>query len=1653
MEAPREVGVWRQTRTLLYKNYLVKWRTKKSSGQEVLLPIFFLFWLILMSMMYPNKKYDEVADNNLGSVAYSKMSQFIIGYTPVTPFTTKIITKMSSECFQEGIITEEFFTEQEMQKASLHRPPNFVGVVFKDSMSYHLRFPPTVVPLSASYVESRASCPGPSNTCEAEKYLRSGFTTLQICLDAAIIQLKTNHSVLEDLEFTNAVMMGESAVMEIDNFPRAIILIYLVIAFSPFGCYLATHITAEKEKKLKEFLMIMGLHDTAFWLSWVLLYTSLIFVMSLLMSIIATFSSLFPKSSSFVIFLLFFLYGISSVFFAFMLTPLFKKSKHVGTVEFLTTLAFGFVGLTIVILEDFPKSFVWLLSPLCQCTFLVGIAQVMHLEDYEEGAIFSSLTYGPYPLVIALLLLALDSVLYLLVAVYLDQVIPGEYGLRRSSFFFLKPSFWLKRTKNYKELYEASITGNLNFNEITEPVSSEFQGKEAIRINGVQKSFVKKNETVEALKGLSFDIYEGQITALLGHSGTGKTTLMNVLCGLCPPSDGFASIYGYRVSEIDEMLDVRKITGVCQQSDIYFDILTVEENLSIVASIKGIPPNYVIQEVQKVLLDLDMQPIKDNQVKKLSGGQKRKLSIGFAILGDPKVLLLDEPTAGMDPCSRHTVWSLLKSKKANRVTVFSTHFMDEADIIADRKAVISQGMLKCVGSSFFLKTKWGIGYRLSMHIDRYCNTEGTASLVRQHIPGASLLKQNEEQLVYALPFKDMDKFSALFSDLDTHTHLGVISYGVSMTTLEDVFLKLEVEAEIDQADFSVFNPQQAEEELDAKSINELEQSLLILSETKSCAVSNKSLWKKQVSTMAKVHFLSLQREIKSATAVFLLFTLFLVVQILLFLIRHYLKNAVVPVKLSPDLYFLKPKDVYHKYKTSLLIQNSTESDIEDIIRSLRSQNILTEIFNGSDYLSSAHHTTALNGSGYVSVAPHSAAINVFHTDNSYTFTVAFNRTMVHSLPVMMNVISNLYLRILNVTENINIWSSPFFQEFTDTFSTVVLYFGAVLLGIIVTGMPPYFAMENAENHKIKAYTQLKISGLYPSAYWCGQALIDIPLFYIILFLMIGSLFVFHHEVYFFPEKFLAVVFSFIGYVPSVILFTYIVSFTFKTIQNTKEFWSFIFSVAALVCSFIIELVSFMWCYTAAAVLHTCFSVFIPIYPLIGSLISFIKITQKLDHKMERNSERLLVSVIAPYLQCVMWLFLLRYLEMKYGGKSIREDPFFRTPVKPKPWKFPDVPHEEDEDEDVKAERLRVKEMTTCQSCEEKPAILVSSLHKEFDEKKDFLLGRKIKKVATNHVSLCVKKGEILGLLGPSGAGKSTLINMLVGEIEPTSGQMLMENYSLGDNSENNSMRFVGYCPQTNPLWPDITLQEHFEIYGAIKGMHESDMKEVIKCISSALDFEEHLQKKTKKLAAGIKRKLCFALSMLGNPYVTLLDEPSTGMDPKAKQHMWKAIRAAFKTRERAAILTTHYTEEADAVCDRVAILVSGKLRCIGTVQHLKSKFGRGYFLEIKLKDTKQKERLQREVLHIFPNANRQESFSSVLAYKIPKEDVHSLALSFSKLEEAKHAFNIEEYSFSQATLEQVFVELAKEQEEEDSSFGTLNSTLWWERSQGDKVVF
>ncbi|XP_068119418.1 cholesterol transporter ABCA5 isoform X2 [Hyperolius riggenbachi] len=1527
------------------------------------------------------------------------------------------------------------YPNEESLKAASASFLQFVGVKFDDPMSYKLMFFPFFVPRSVSYIQEHCS----ALRCDAARYHYSAFTHLQTCIDSAIIQRKTNHSVWDELKDTKAVIMEKVQMVEVDSYYHALMSICLVMAFSPFGCSPAAYIVAEKEKKLKEFMKILGLHDTAFWLPWVLLYIAFILLVSLLMAFITTVFTPFGHSSWFLVFLLYSLYGISLILFALMLTPLFKKAKQAGAVAFLATLLLGALGIFIVLKEDFPKSFVWFFSPFCQCTFMIGIAQLMILEEHGKGAQLFNLKDGPYPLIITFIFLVVDSVMYLLLASYLDQILPGEYGLKRTPLFFLKPSYWSKRRRNYGVLDEAFFCTNTDLSDAVEPVPLGLQGKEAIRIKHVHKSFKKENQQVEALQGLTLDIYEGQITALLGHSGTGKSTLMNILCGLCPPSEGAATIYGHRVTDIDEILDIRKVIGVCQQTDIHFDVLTVQENLSVFASLKGINEAAKEQEINRILHDLDMEATKHNQVKSLSVGQRRKLAVGIAILGNPKVLLLDEPTAGMDSCSRYTVWNVLKRRKANSVIVFSTHYMEEADILADRKAVISQGTLKCVGSSLFLKSKWGVGYRLSMDIKPASNVASVSALVTQHVPGASLSLATESSLIYSLPLKDVDIFPGLFSALDNDCSLGVMNYGVSVTTLEDVFFRLETETDVDQPDDNIFTQQRADDDRKWKSTDDIDQGLLSLPEPEQSMLSGRALWKQQVATVAKLHFRNIHRDSKCVRYVSLFLLLFLSAQAAAIIMHWYIHKPSVPIRLSADLYFLRPGQKGQKHLTSLLLQSTSGDNINDVIDSLHNQKIRVDLMNGTQYMS---------------VAPHNGALDVIQSGKYLMYEAIFNSSMVHSLPVLINIISNNLLRHLHVNETIQVWSSPFPQEYFDISFKITLYFLVIYLGIIATGMLPFFAMENTYNHKVKTYTQLKMSGLYQSAYWVGQAAVDMPLYLLILSIMLATFFIFNRGIPLYAGTVVSLVVCLIGYVPANVLLTYAFSFSHKHVGDVRQSYSTCFSMICLISITVIELASAMGNELTSAIFHDMFSIFIPVYPLIGCLICFLKKSWKVsgDENSYRQLVRVLVAVISPYIQCFVLLMILRHLEVKNGGKTFRPDPLFRTKdKKSKSWKFSEVP--EDEDEDVRTERARVGEYMASNAYE-KPAILVSALHKEYNEKAKTIVGKAMRKLVANNISFCVRKGEILGLVGPNGAGKSTLLDMMVGQIEPSAGQILIGSQSSAERGAA-PPRFVGYAPQMNHLWPEIKLQEHLEAYAAIKGMTGSGLQEVIERIIDGLDLKEEAQKPTKKLSVGSQRKLCFALSMLGNPEVVLLDEPSTGMDSKAKQQMWKMIRSTFKGKDQAAVLTTHFMEEAEAVCDRVAIMVSGQLRYIGSVQHLKSKFGRHYSLELKLdadSGAQQMEILHREILKHFPNASRQESFASLMSYKVPKEDVQSLSQAFFNLAQVKHTFNVEEYSFSQSSLEQVFIELAKEQEEEDN-FATMNSTLCWNRRQEDRVAF
>jgi len=223
----------------------------------------------------------------------------------------------------------------------------------------------------------------------------------------------------------------------------------------------------------------------------------------------------------------------------------------------------------------------------------------------------------------------------------------------------------------------------------------------------IVKNLVKKYGDFYALNGLSFEVNENEIFGLLGPNGAGKTTLIHILATLLKPTTGGAVVNGYDV--LHNATKVRKSIGVVFQAPSSDDILTGYENLKIHALLYGIPRGTREKRISEVLELVGLEGRKNDQVKKYSGGMRRRLEIARGLLHHPKVLFLDEPTLGLDPQSRESMWTYIKEiVTEEKVTIIlTTHYMEEADLLCDRIGFISNGKIIALNSPTNLKQEMG----------------------------------------------------------------------------------------------------------------------------------------------------------------------------------------------------------------------------------------------------------------------------------------------------------------------------------------------------------------------------------------------------------------------------------------------------------------------------------------------------------------------------------------------------------------------------------------------------------------------------------------------------------------------------------------------------------------------------------------------------------------------------------------------------------------------------------------------------------------------------------------------------------------------------------------------------------------------------------
>lgn len=224
--------------------------------------------------------------------------------------------------------------------------------------------------------------------------------------------------------------------------------------------------------------------------------------------------------------------------------------------------------------------------------------------------------------------------------------------------------------------------------------------------NVIQVSHLKKYfKEVKAVDDISFQIKKGELFGFLGVNGAGKSTTINMLCTLYPPTDGSVEICGYRLGKENEQ--IRRKIGIVYQNNCLDDRLSVKENLFIRGSLYETNSRKLKENIQNVCEVLELQDVYDRRFVKLSGGQKRRCEIARALINKPEILFLDEPTTGLDPATRKSVWkSVEQLRKEMKMTVFlTTHYMEEAGM-ASNIAILDAGQIREQGTPFILKENY-----------------------------------------------------------------------------------------------------------------------------------------------------------------------------------------------------------------------------------------------------------------------------------------------------------------------------------------------------------------------------------------------------------------------------------------------------------------------------------------------------------------------------------------------------------------------------------------------------------------------------------------------------------------------------------------------------------------------------------------------------------------------------------------------------------------------------------------------------------------------------------------------------------------------------------------------------------------------------------
>mmetsp|Transcript_4100 Transcript_4100/g.5426 ORF Transcript_4100/g.5426 Transcript_4100/m.5426 type:complete len:1767 (-) Transcript_4100:194-5494(-) len=1445
-------------------------------------------------------------------------------------------------------------------------------------------------------------------------------------------------------------------------------------------------IVGEKELRLREGMQMMGLSDTLYWGSWFISH----WVTLELTMIIATLISLYSMSytSGGLMFVYLFFWSISLIFFCYFMSCFFDRSQMASIIGSLVYVGGLAIGLAVNIEQPNGGSgwVVACLHPACAVYMwgaVLGALEGGQLGITSETWNTSITSKSHFSANTVFCMTIADCFIYAFLAWYFDKVWPSALGVKLKPWFLFTAEYWQsvgliskgarKRDWNVngEDDMEMGTRGPSKLD--MEPLTDALEASAAIRVRNLVKQFGE----VHAVNGLTLTFANNQISTLLGHNGAGKTTTMQMLTGMLEATSGEAFIDGKDIHT--EMLAIRQSLGVCPQFDILWPNLTVQEHLELYANFQGIPAESVQAEILKMAVDVGLEEKFKDAVETLSGGQKRKLSMGIAFLGNPKVVFLDEPTSGMDPFSRRNTWEVIRRFKEGRAIILTTHFMDEADLLSDRIAIMSAGQLACVGSSVFLRNRFSLGYTLTLtKLSDKAASLPVESFIHKHIPAATLLANVGTELSFKLPNNQTSKFSSFLESLEgSLDDLQVGSYGLSNTTLEEVFLKiaegksvLEAKQNIVQQSSHSFKPEEKPQER----APELEAPLVqtstgpapsaVPSSNQMVFVSGGVLMLQQTQALFMKRFLNMRRDKMALFTQYIGPIIFIIVALVTANLEFVDNNIEFDsVPMNRDMVDNKPLSLGMSPSAGVLpTQFSSYFDIGEVMSDDRTLLATRACFCPTpeqDYVDELTGIAEGLNSSYTGFASKKNGECVELSDEITTTPVCedfLTQTLDHFLLSKQEARTSCRfedgscdaLFVENYDAKSRIFNHTVLSNPTALHSLAVGVNSANsaifrMLGgegnIYTTNHPMDMIPDDEEKNEDGNIIQNLIVAIF-----VGFAISVLSASFSTFLVWERMNNAKHLQMVSGVHKHLfwitAYISDFLNYlVPMVIIIIVFAAFNIDEFVKDDGLGAIVllllfFGLSSIPLSYLLHFPfrTPMNCLVAQMSLYMFLSMTFIIVVVVLEMVGT-------SGAMNVYDELKWVFRALPHYCVCRGIFDVaeNYRERQLGkGKdvfdmdvvgyhilfmSIEAVVFYALTLLLEfnesrlSQRGAPACTAEDEDEDVAAERQRVLEGKGL----EEEVVVVKGLAKTYPNGN----------AAVRPLSFSIGRGQCFGLLGVNGAGKTSTFRMLTGEFHPSSGDATVLGRKGRDgkrplfsiiNDLEAARTVMGYCPQFDGIQPNMTAREHLQFYALIRGVPSKDIPGTVEELLQRMDLTRYADRQAGRYSGGNKRKLSVGIALVGDPPVVLLDEPSTGMDPEARRFMWDVISTTMQN--RCVILTSHSMEECEALCHKVGIMVKGQFRCFGSIQHLKNRFSQGYTLEFTMQEENQP-KVKAQVAAMFPTAELVEEHVANLKYQV--RGAHMLPKLFGTIEAAaKEDKLFDDYSIAQTTLEQVFVRFA-----------------------------